>query len=273
MTARDPDASRRGAEDVPASWSDLERELDAWAAAGRRATFWWRDDDAVEPSVELDRLIDLAGTARVVPALAVIPAHASGALADRLRSAPGSGSPCAVLQHGYAHHNHAVGTKSELGSERPLSIRLDELRRGEMRLKKLFGACAMPVLVPPWNRIAGDLLPALPSIGFVGISVYRARRSAQAAPGLRIANTHVDIVDWRGGRKFVGAGAALGLAVGHLAARRTGMADGAEPTGLLTHHLVHDEPCWNFMRRLLDETRKHPAAHWLAPPDVFEVHA
>ena len=29
-----------------ADWTDLTEELDRWALAGRRATFWWRDDDA-----------------------------------------------------------------------------------------------------------------------------------------------------------------------------------------------------------------------------------
>ena len=39
------------------SWDRLEREIDAWAAAGREATLWWRDDDAVAATAELERLL------------------------------------------------------------------------------------------------------------------------------------------------------------------------------------------------------------------------
>ena len=41
-------------------WSDLEAELEAWRCRGRRATFWWRDDDAVEATPALERLLGLA---------------------------------------------------------------------------------------------------------------------------------------------------------------------------------------------------------------------
>ena len=56
-------------------WSDLIDELDAWNAAGLTATFWWRDDDAVEPNEKLDRLLEV--TATVPIALSVWPAPGS----------------------------------------------------------------------------------------------------------------------------------------------------------------------------------------------------
>ena len=37
-----------------APWAALNAELDCWAAAGRCATFWWRDDDAGEMTAPLD---------------------------------------------------------------------------------------------------------------------------------------------------------------------------------------------------------------------------
>ena len=40
------------------SWADLGAELGQWAAEGREATLWWRDDDAIEPTPALDRMID-----------------------------------------------------------------------------------------------------------------------------------------------------------------------------------------------------------------------
>ena len=85
-------------------WPALRDELDTWAEAGRTATLWWRDDDAVEPTPALDRLLALAARHEIPLALAVIPARASTALARRIA---GSGPRIAPLQHGYAHRNHA----------------------------------------------------------------------------------------------------------------------------------------------------------------------
>ena len=41
-------------------WQALAGELDRWQRAGRRADFWWRDDDAVAPGLALERLLGLA---------------------------------------------------------------------------------------------------------------------------------------------------------------------------------------------------------------------
>ena len=70
------------------------------------------------------------------------------------------------------------------------------------------------------------------------------------------------IVDWHA-RCVVGEARALGELVAHLAARRAGAVDAAEPTGVLTHHLVLDEGCWGFLEGLLRRTRSHPAVRWL----------
>ena len=68
------------------SWRHLSEELDAWAEAGRSASLWWRDDDAVEPSPALARLLTLASARDLPLALAVIPARASEALAEWLNT-------------------------------------------------------------------------------------------------------------------------------------------------------------------------------------------
>ncbi|MDA0702442.1 MAG: polysaccharide deacetylase, partial [Proteobacteria bacterium] len=41
-------------------WHAFSQELDRWAADGRRATFWWRDDDARAPGPALDALLHSA---------------------------------------------------------------------------------------------------------------------------------------------------------------------------------------------------------------------
>lgn len=230
-------------------WDDLDGELAAWPAAGRTPDFWLRDDDAQEPSPALDRLLDLTGTNAVPLALAVIPAGAGEGLAKRLEKAPWAN----VLQHGYAHRNHAGADdkKCELGGARPAEHVIAEIAVGRQSLEALLGARALPVLVPPWNRIAPHLVPMLPEIGFAGLSRFGPRGRAQAVSGLAQTNTHVDIIDWRGSRGFIGEEAALRAIVEHLAARRGGTADAGEPTGILTHHRDHDEACWGFLDRLL----------------------
>ncbi|NNG02535.1 MAG: hypothetical protein HKM95_00340 [Inquilinus sp.] len=249
---------------APAAWAALTGELDAWAAAGRRATFWWRDDDAVEPGPALDRLLALSAKHAAPLALAVIPAGSGAALSERLCGEPPQVS---VLQHGWAHRSHAPATekKQELGGHRPVAAVLDELDTGRGRLETLFGSRFRPVLVPPWNRIAPAIALRIGEAGLAGLSTF-GPRSAGADATL---NTHVDIVDWRGSRGFVGAAACLTAARRHLADRRAGRVDADEPTGLLTHHLDHDEACWDFVDAFLTATRAHPGAVWPAPEALF----
>ena len=247
-----------------ADWSDLEGELDLWRQAGRCATLWWRDDDAVRPTPALDRLIALADGLPL--ALAVIPEPAVEALAQRLAACPA----ITVLQHGWRHVNHAPPDekKAELGPHRPIDAMLDELAAGRRRLAALFGRRAIAVLTPPWNRMSAALVPRLRGAGYAGLSTAGARRQAEPSPGLRQVNTHADLIAWRSGR-FVGTAPALGLIVAHLAARRTGTADADEPTGLLTHHLVMDGEGEIFVARLVALTRAHAAARWLAASEAF----
>lgn len=246
------------------AWTALRIELDAWSAAHRIASFWWRDDDAVEPTEQLDRLIELAADQTAPLALAVIPAEATHELADELLLCTGVW----ILQHGVAHRNHAAdgAKKSELGDDRPASKVIGELSRAYLGLDALFGMKVLPVLTPPWNRIAPGVAALLPEYGFVGLSTFGTRRFA--VPELVEVNTHIDPVAWRGDRGFVGDAAALAAAVAHLRARRLGDVPD-EPTGLLTHHLMMDEATWDFAGRFLAETQAHPATVWLPAPAVF----
>src|SRR6185369_1020035 len=95
-----------------ALWQPLAAELARWQDAGRVADFWLRDDDAVEPSAALDRLLAMAAHGAVPVTLAVIPAHSGRALAERIAAENGLG----VAVHGWSHENHApaVEKKQEL---------------------------------------------------------------------------------------------------------------------------------------------------------------
>lgn len=242
-------------------WDSLAAELDLWAAAGRSATLWWRDDDATAPGAALDRLLDLGERRGVPVALAVIPARAEAALARALRGA-------AVLQHGWTHANHAPPSakKCELGDDRPVAAVTAELAEGWTRLSALIGPALLPVLVPPWNRIAPAVSAALPDLGFRALSTHREHDAA--VPGLTQVNTDLDPVDWRHGGGFLGTEAALAGAIDHLRARRLGTVP-ERPTGLLTHHLAMDGGTWAFVDRFLAMTAGHPAARWLAASAVF----
>ena len=248
------------------TWDNLARELDAWGAAGRTATLWWRDDDATTPSQALDRLLALRRTSGIALALAVIPGRATRALAERLSSE----AEIAVMQHGWLHSNHAPpgAPKAELGPHRPSPFVLGELARGWLVLDRLFGGAWLKILVPPHNRVAPEVARGLPFAGYVGLSTFSARKTA--IPGLIQVNAHTDIMNWTS-RAFAGEAAALGQVIAHLAQRRAGNVDPDEPTGFLTHHLAHDAAAWSFSEAFLSRVQAHEAAAWLDAPAIFEL--
>jgi hypothetical protein len=262
-------------------WQALQQELEAWRETDRAATLWWRDDDAVDCSPALDRLLDLAGQYKIPLNLAVIPAHATTALAERLAAA----ADVSVLQHGFDHANHAPeGEKSmELGPHRPRVAICEELAGGQAMLNAKFGKQAVPVLVPPWNRIADEFVPELAGLGFRGLSTHTACTALRPADGLVACNTHVDVMRWRPEREFLGENEALDLLIGHLRARRQVRTEVAaagscgaepdEPSGLLTHHLVMDDAAWGFVSRLLAVLGDHPATRWITADEAFHLSA
>ena len=245
------------------SWSDLFSELDRWPAG--KATFWWRDDDATIRTSALARLLALS---ELPLSIAVVPAHMRVSLADQIAE-----PRIDVLQHGFSHTNYQTDEqkKAELGDGRPLAAIQEELRRGWQRLSVLYGKRALPVLVPPWNRIDDKLAATLPSLGYGGLSAGLEPREMKG-DGLIRNNVHIDIVDWtKQPRCFAGEAVPLDHAVSHLAARRTGEADADETTGFLTHHLAMDDASFAFAAEFLKRTSAHPAVQWRAARDIFAV--
>ena len=209
-----------------------------------------------------------ARRSRTVPvALAVIPARLEPSLPALLKS-HGSVS---VLQHGFDHQNRAPagGKKSEFPATRSWPEIADDLGAGPRpageRVRPAVRARFDAALEPDRSR------PRRP-IGTIGISrpdapICRAKKPAVA--GVTQVNTHVDVIDWHGTRGFLGLAATLQLLVQHLAAKRLGQADPAEPTGLLTHHLVHDTETEEFLGALLDWCAKRPVIKWRSAADLF----
>jgi hypothetical protein len=260
MNARPPvDAA------MSVSWCGLVDELDRWREDGHIAALWWRDDDAVTATPQLDRLLRLAGTVPV--GLAVIPALAQPELAAALEGAP----QVAVLQHGWQHADRAAhGKKSEYAEGRSAAVVGAEIGAGRARLRALFGARAIPVFVPPWNRFATALLPLLVAAGMTRLSTM-ARPSSPVLPSaLAALDVHLDLADWRGGRGFIGMEAALAGLIGCLRARRLARDGAAGPIGILTHHRVMDAATGDFLARLIAMTAGHAGVRWASAAELIQ---
>ena len=242
-------------------WQGLALELDQWSNAGRTIRLWLRDDDAVAPSPALDRLSDLAERFAAPILLAVIPLLAEPALAPALRGMPLL-RPC---QHGASHLNHAPAgsKKSEFGTERAAADVDAEITLGRQRLHDLLGDAVLPIFAPPWNRIAQGHAARLNALGFAGLSCFRGYRLGSDG-GPHLLNTHVDIMDWHGGRVGRPAADILGELVALLAQRRLNEAGDIE-LGLLLHHRDHDETAWSFLSDILAATAVHPAVRLVDP--------
>jgi len=251
-------------------WPALERELAQWAEDGARATFWWRDDDATAASAALDRLLRISAGDSAPVAIAAIPKFLHLSLSAALKKH----HTVHVLQHGFAHQNHAAGSDKkawELGLHRPVDEIVDQLRVGRDILRAEFCEQFIPVVVPPWNRIDRCLLPDLHRSGFIGLSAFGQRAFNLAMPGFIEANMHFDLLSWKGGAQFQGQAAAERYIVGHLQRRRLGLAESDEPTGVLSHHLSLDDAAWRFLADLVHYVARHPSARWLSAGEIFEA--
>ncbi len=235
------------------SWQALDDEVARWRDAGRDVELWWRDDDATDTGAALDRLLALAARDR-------------GAAGTRRRARrvprrhwPSGWPPSPaidVLQHGYAHANHALppDKKSELGPHRPAMLVLGELGTGRMALERLFAtarsAGAGAALEPHRARRSFRL----------------CRRSASAAcrpspPGAAPSRFEACGRSTRTSTSSTGkTGATLSAMMPHVAALvealRQSRSATSEPVGVLSHHLAMDEGAWDFLRSILGKGNK-----------------
>jgi len=212
---------------VALAWRRFAEEVEH-----RKPVFWLRDDDAVKPTAALNRLLSLCQKNKVPVALAVIPDRAEPSLFE---------TDLVVMQHGCDHRNRAAPgeKKTEFPAREPIAEALERLRLAHARLVAMGGARVLPVVAPPWNRMRRELAAELPRIGIRGLSGYGEE---EALAGVKQVNTHVDIVAWRDGKRFIGEEEAARLAMNYVA--------NGKPLGWLTHHAVHDAPAWSFLERL-----------------------
>jgi hypothetical protein len=252
------------------------RELDLWAARGWKASFWMRDDDAIEVTDSLVLLREIAARYAVKIGLAVIPAQAVPELTTFLETNARHFYP---MCHGWQHINYNTRHKpAEFGAERPHQklVRDAELALGSFNMAF---RNVKPIFVPPFNRITPALIRALPDVGFFGVSLMPTPLEQKLArlgsklnvnlpvplPDLRSSNridVHVDLINWqtRSAQDYRLLARQL---VRELRYRRLGYLRTDSPIGLLTHHLAHDLSIWRACDDMLGFLRSHPAVQFL----------
>lgn len=236
----------------------LERALDQ--AAGP-VCFWWRDDDAGRPSPRLDVLLALAHELEVPLTIAAVPAWIEVDVAQQILNCPHAW----VVQHGWAHLDHAREgeRKIELGGAADLARMTARLSEGREKLRILFGAKFLDVLVPPWNRIAPALTANLGQLGYYGLSTWKGTDPGPVPVMVRRRDAEIDPIVWRGGPRFGGHGRIIEQVKEGLASKHR------RPIGLMSHHLAFDDELFQVWRQLLLLLRDHRNSRLVAPEAVF----
>lgn len=248
--------------------SELRRELREWKLAGKKARFWWRDDDAISDTPELRRLLSLAAQTGAVVGLAVIPDQADATLAELVATAP-----CCVWQHGWCHNwQHQQGDQSysqgEFGEGRDLESMMIDAHNGQLALNRKFGETGWQrIFVPPFHALSFKFKMLLPSLGYTGLSAgHPLTPPIFTVPEV---NAEFDLMNWPK-RKFIGSDLMTKLLVEHLELRRQKQIPADAPIGLLSHHLAFDEDAWQFLTKLLHLLKIHDAAELVPAHTLFE---
>lgn len=242
-------------------WRPVEAELALWSAAGRTARLWLRDDDAYELTGALDRLVDMVGEHAIAATLAIIPALMTDALVAQVRDNP-LRFPAA---HGLWHRNHAgpADKKIELGGGRSVEAVLADLEESRDLMAQAFGALAVNMLVPPWNRISNAAAESVSATGFDVLSTYGWKPSTASVDHL---NTHVDLIDWQSGRQ---GKPATRIASEITEALRVARDKDFAPIGILTHHLAHDAAAWTTLKALFNWSAGRDNIAWCSATDLL----
>lgn len=233
-------------------WSPLDAALERASPV-----FWWRDDDAVEPTPPLERLLCLTESIGAPLLIASIPAYATVALADRLQ-----GLDVTVGTHGFAHVSHAPDgqKKAEFGAHRPLAALAADAKAGKARIDAMFGDLAAPIFIPPWNRMMPELAKPLATLGFEAFSAY-AQRTPSVEPLVRL-DALIDPIEWRGSRSAVSPDPLIR----HVAE----LLESDAPIGLMTHHLVHDDSIWELTGAVVRRVTER-GAHWKSASEIVRA--
>jgi hypothetical protein len=277
--------SKMGASTIAAN-DLLARELDRWKANRLIANFWWRDDDAQFANDAFKRLTDLAGSESLPLVLAVSPMLMTDGFVARLNSL----RDVSIAAHGYRHINHATAPlKGEFGPDRSLEVMRREIEElaGEFAVR--FPNRGIAMFVPPWHGLDPRLVSDLARVGFKVLSMFESRvtrglglaagqlsaiglalprRSIKLRRGsIQRLDCSVSVLSYEGGN-ITGNRRIFEKAVRALSARRLGFLPVAQPIGILTHHLLHDEDAWKYLSQILTLTARHPAVRYLPSEEL-----
>ena len=240
---------------------ELRKELDLWSFSGHFPRLYLRDDDAIKITPHLERLTRLCERFEIPVLLAVIPKFAKSNLAGFVLQH----AIITPAVHGYSHTNFAgqKEKKTELGNHRPLDNILAELAIGRDKLARMFGNRLSTLFVPPWNRVSNEVASGLDELGFVGISGFGWKIADQ---DILHINTHIDIIDWKNGKTEKPLDKVMGELITNL---RIARRHEFSPIGILTHHLVHNQKCWEMIENLFLLLQNQREVRWVKAVDVI----
>jgi glycosyltransferase involved in cell wall biosynthesis len=237
----------------------LRTELDAWDPTGKRARFWWRDDDAVSDTPQLRHLFEVARKTGIAPALAVVPEHADDSLVRLL-----STEACCVWQHGWGHYSYTDG---EFGEGRAVDLMVGDALAGQRALDHLFGPSGWQrVFVPPNHLLSMRFKTLIPSLGYLGLSA-----GAPLTPELDhvFEVNGLDVMNWPE-RRLLGVSVICAMIAEELVLRRLGQTPVDNPIGILTHHLAFDANSWNLILNLFQFLLSHRAVEIVRADSLFD---
>lgn len=219
------------------SYLMLLRELARWTKLGKTPAIWWRDDDAREATSQLDRLLRVRDGLPI--SLAVVPDGDLEGLASILRAAP----EVSISQHGMDHVNRlSDGSRRSEYLDDATQAQVSDCVRGSR--KRLEEAGFQPAFYTPcWNVFDERLLRAVKAANY---TTYSAGIFGRPTPELGHIGAGLDVLRWKRAPRFRGRARIFKELRRQLRMRRRSQ-DFQEPVGLLTHHLVHDEPTWRFL--------------------------
>jgi hypothetical protein len=253
------------------NWELLKDEIEQWQ---QPVNFWWRDDDAIKNTDALQTMLQLAVNHKTAVHLAVIPNQLQPSLS--ILKSPKNKPFSYVLQHGVEHKSYALANqrKIELGGSQDSTVLRHALANGRDTLKGAFDQQYLDILVPPWNRIADDIVETLSDIGYRKLSVLGSAKLIETQYQL---NVNIDIINWKT-RTFAGESVVLDKIISHLQNKRLNLQTGSgdilannRPCGLMTHHLDHDDKCWQFLDDFFTFCQAFKQIQWLSGKTLYSL--
>lgn len=236
-------------------------DLCAWITdAAEPRQFWWRDDDTGADAGALQDLLSMRRQLGIPLVVSVVPSWLSDDCARILANEPA----VFVAQHGWNHadRSHPSQKSIELGGTSDAACVLENLRQGADALRRKGLPRLLPLLVPPWNRVADDVLAGLGSLGIQSVSTFVYDKRG-VRYGLRHINCHIDPIVWRGGKRLMSERELVDVTV------RQMEREGRGPIGLLTHHLEMNDEAYDRVAGYLSSLAGHPLVDFVDPKDMF----